>query len=190
MAVCILNVVFALAKGVPQLDGPVTRTGDDLTIVCAEADRQNIGGVANEAAGSQSRVKIPETEGMIPRSRESELAVRRDNDVRHEVVMSMEDSFWVSVRVIIASQLPDNDGLVYLMILEDILGSLQRYVPREAVKIMSGFSDEVAMAVTHPLCPSKDPRKRSDSDMVLSVFWTSTDEEIWALSTSRHVSPP
>jgi hypothetical protein len=28
---------------------------------------------------------------------------------------------------------------------------------------MSGFSDEVAMAVTHPLWPSSDPRKRRDS---------------------------
>jgi len=37
---------------------------------------------------------------------------------------------------------------------------------------MSGFSDEVAMAVTHPLWPSKDPRKRRDSDMVFSVNWT------------------
>ena len=40
-------------------------------------------------------------------------------------------------------------------------------IPREAVKIMSGFSDEVAMAVTHPLWPSKEPRKRSDSDIFL-----------------------
>ena len=38
-------------------------------------------------------------------------------------------------------------------------------IPREAVKIISGFSDEVAMAVTHPLWPSKEPRKRSDSDI-------------------------
>jgi hypothetical protein len=39
-------------------------------------------------------------------------------------------------------------------------------LPREAVKIMSGFSEEVAMAVTHPLWPSRDPRKRRDSDMM------------------------
>ena len=31
-------------------------------------------------------------------------------------------------------------------------------VPREAVRIMSGFSDEVAMAVTHPLWPGSEPR--------------------------------
>jgi hypothetical protein len=43
-------------------------------------------------------------------------------------------------------------------------------VPREAVKIISGFSEEVAMAVIHPLWPSSDPRKRSDSDMVFSGF--------------------
>lgn len=31
------------------------------------------------------------------------------------------------------------------------------YAPLEAVKIMSGFSELVAMAVTHPPCPSRDP---------------------------------
>lgn len=35
---------------------------------------------------------------------------------------------------------------------------------------MSGFSEEVAIAVTQPLWPSMEPRKRSDSDMVLFVI--------------------
>lgn len=39
----------------------------------------------------------------------------------------------------------------------------RRYLPREAVKIMSGFSEEVAIAVTQPLWPDNEPRKRSDS---------------------------
>lgn len=33
----------------------------------------------------------------------------------------------------------------------NILGEITRKVPREAVKIMSGFSEEVAMAVIQPL---------------------------------------
>ena len=36
-------------------------------------------------------------------------------------------------------------------------------IPREAVKIMSGFSEDVAIAVTHPLWPGREPRKRKDS---------------------------
>jgi hypothetical protein len=30
---------------------------------------------------------------------------------------------------------------------------------------MSGFSEEVAIAVTHPLWPGREPRKRKDSDI-------------------------
>ena len=37
--------------------------------------------------------------------------------------------------------------------------------PREEVKMTSGFSAEVAMAVTHPPCPSRVPLKERDSDM-------------------------
>lgn len=44
-----------------------------------------------------------------------------------------------------------------------------RQVPREAVKIMSGFSDEVAIAVTHPLCPEREPKYRSDSIFLVQV---------------------
>jgi hypothetical protein len=39
-------------------------------------------------------------------------------------------------------------------------------IPREAVRIMSGFSDDVAMAVTQPACPGNEPRKRKDSAML------------------------
>lgn len=48
---------------------------------------------------------------------------------------------------------------------------MESKIPREAVKIMSGFSEEVAMAVTHPLWPDKEPRNLSDS-AILKVCWT------------------
>ena len=41
-----------------------------------------------------------------------------------------------------------------------------KFVPLEAVKIMSGFSEEVAIAVTQPLWPDKDPRSRNWSAIV------------------------
>ena len=31
-------------------------------------------------------------------------------------------------------------------------------IPRDAVRIMSGFSEEVAIAVTQPLWPAREPR--------------------------------
>lgn len=111
----LLDVILALSEGVPELDGPVARTRDDLPVVCAEADRQNIGGVSNEAARGDTGVEVPKAESMVPRRGERELAVRGDDDVRDEVVVSVEDALGVSVRLLITGQLPDNDGLVCLM---------------------------------------------------------------------------
>ena len=34
----LLDIVFALSESIPQLDGPVTRTRDDLSVIRAEAN--------------------------------------------------------------------------------------------------------------------------------------------------------
>jgi len=61
-----LDIVFTLSKSVPQLDCFVARTGNNLSVIGAEANRQNVGGVPNEAAGRHSGVEVPKTEGMVP----------------------------------------------------------------------------------------------------------------------------
>lgn len=38
----LLDVVFAFTKGIPEFDGPVTGTRDDLPVVRAEADGQDV----------------------------------------------------------------------------------------------------------------------------------------------------
>lgn len=154
----VLDIVFAFTQSVPEFDGPVTRTRDDLPVISAEADGKDIGGVADETASGGASVKVPEAESVVPGRRQSELAIRRDDNVRDEVVMSVEDALGVSVGVLVASQLPDDNGLVYQRDIRRNLGIDSAYSPREAVKIISGFSDDVAMAVTHPLCPSREPR--------------------------------
>jgi hypothetical protein len=63
----LLDIVLALAKGVPQFDTAVAGARDDLSVVSRERDRQDIRGVADEAAGSETSVKVPETESVIPR---------------------------------------------------------------------------------------------------------------------------
>jgi hypothetical protein len=80
------------------------------------------------------------------------------------MVVSVKDAFGVSVCILIASQLPDDDRLICKSLAcINVNGCDLRLLPLEAVRIMSGFSEEVAMAVTQPLWPSIEPRKRRDS---------------------------
>lgn len=71
--------VLAVTEGVPQLDGAVTRTGDDLAVVGREGDRQNVVGVADEAAGGGAGGKLPEAESLVPRGGEGVGTVGRDH---------------------------------------------------------------------------------------------------------------
>lgn len=109
----LLDVVFAFTKGVPELDGAVAGTGDDLSVISTEADGEDIRGVANESAGGLAGVQVPETESVIPRRGERELAVGGDDNVGNEVVVAVENLFGVTVADVVASQLPDDDRLVY-----------------------------------------------------------------------------
>lgn len=142
--------------------------------------REDVTGVADELAGGKAGVQVPETEGLVPRRRKGELAVRRDDDVRDEVVVAVENLLGETERRLVAGELPDNDGLVCERCQRVALrckncasrfqATVSSYVPREAVRIMSGFSLEVAMAVTQPAWPARDPLKTRGSP-ILSVFW-------------------
>lgn len=62
---------FAVTKGIPELNRPVPGSGDDLTVVGGEGNREDIAGMANEAASGLASRKFPQTESLIPRGRES-----------------------------------------------------------------------------------------------------------------------
>lgn len=62
----LLDVELAFTKGVPQLDGTVTATADNLSVVGGERDGKDIGGVTDEAAGGETSVKVPKAEGVVP----------------------------------------------------------------------------------------------------------------------------
>lgn len=70
---------LAVTKGVPELDGAISRAGNNLSVVGGERDGENVVGVANEAAGGGSGGKLPEAESLIPRGRESVSTVGGDN---------------------------------------------------------------------------------------------------------------
>ena len=130
------DVEFTFTECVPELDRPVTRTGNDLPVISAEADRQNIRGVPDEFSGRLASVQVPETEGVIPRSGESELAVGGDNDIGNEVVVSVENAFRITEPILISGQLPNDDGFVY----------------RGVCQIMSAFSNILCQSA-HPVKP-------------------------------------
>jgi hypothetical protein len=84
------DVILALTEGVPELDGLITRTRNNLTVVSRERDRQDIVGVTNETTSGSTVVQIPETESVIPRSRESELTIGRDSNILNKVRVTDE----------------------------------------------------------------------------------------------------
>ena len=70
---------LAVTKGVPQLDGAVTGTGDDLTVVGGERDGQDIVGVADETTGGSASGKLPQAESLVPRGGQGVGAVGGDD---------------------------------------------------------------------------------------------------------------
>lgn len=73
------DTVLAVSKSVPELDGAVTRAGNDLAVVGGEGNGENIGGVADECLGGLTRGKLPQAKGLVPGRRQSEGTVRGDN---------------------------------------------------------------------------------------------------------------
>lgn len=106
------DVELALAESVPELDGAVTGTRHDLTVVGRERDAEDVTSVADELPGGQTSVEVPEAEGVVPRGRKGKLTVRGDDDVGHEVVVAVEDLLGETKVTVLTGQLPDDDGLV------------------------------------------------------------------------------
>ncbi len=62
--------VLAVTKGVPQLDGSVAGTRDNLSVVGREGDREDIVGVADKSSRGGTGSKFPQSEGFVPGSRQ------------------------------------------------------------------------------------------------------------------------
>lgn len=70
---------LAVAEGVPQLDGSVAGSGDNLSVVGGEGDGEDVVGVADESAGGGASGKLPQAKGLVPRGRQGVSTIRRDN---------------------------------------------------------------------------------------------------------------
>ena len=71
----------------------------------------------------------------------------------------MKASFWVAVVLIVAGEVPDDEGLVSTSREEHIWAlSYVSAFSHLCPQIITYFSSDVAKLVTHPLCPSRVPR--------------------------------
>lgn len=107
-----LDGVLALGQGVPQLDGLVTGSGHDLTVVNGEGDRQDILGMVFKPTGGLSGGQIPQAQGLVPGAGQGVVTVGRQNDVADEVRVAVQTLLGDAVAGIVAGQLPNDEGLV------------------------------------------------------------------------------
>ena len=147
---------LAVTEGVPQLDGAVTGTGDDLSVVGGEGNGEDIVGVADEGAGGVAGGQLPQTESLVPGGRQSVGTVGGDHlyadktsgqpkpfqrsfsnctiqfhsvassgffvsvhsgggkayTVRDDVGVTLEAALGVTVGLLVAGEVPDDQGLV------------------------------------------------------------------------------
>ena len=108
----LLDGVLALGKGVPELDGLVPGSRDNLAVVGGEGDAHDILGVVLEAASGLAGGKIPQTQGLVPGAGEREVTVRGQDDVGDEVAVSVETLLGDAVVHVIPGELPDDERLV------------------------------------------------------------------------------
>jgi hypothetical protein len=80
--------VLALTEGVPELDTSVTTGRDDLSVVSGEGNREDIRSVTDEGTDGGTGGDVPESESLVPRSRQGEETVRRDAYVLDSLVMT------------------------------------------------------------------------------------------------------
>lgn len=104
--------VHALTNGVPNLDGLVTRSRHNLSQVGGNGDRQNVTSVAIKSLGGLTGLQIPQSQGLVPRTRQSVGTVNRDGDVLDNVGVTNERLLWNTVLGIVTGQLPSDQGLV------------------------------------------------------------------------------
>ena len=103
---------LALSKGVPEVDGAVARSRDDLTVIGREGDGENILLVSDETTGGGAGLEVPETESSIPRSGKSEVAVGRDGNILDEMSVSGKTLLGGSVVVLLAGKVPDDERAI------------------------------------------------------------------------------
>ena len=70
---------LAVTESVPELDGTIARSRNDLSVVGGEGNGENIIGVSNKSSSGRSGRELPKAKSLVPGGRESVSTVRGDN---------------------------------------------------------------------------------------------------------------
>lgn len=73
------NGILAVAESVPELDGAITRTRHDLTVVGGEGYGEDVVRVADKATSGDAGRELPEAESFVPGGGEGVCTVGRDD---------------------------------------------------------------------------------------------------------------
>ena len=65
-----------------------------------------------KSAGGLSSREIPQTKGLVPGTRQSEVAIRRQDNIRNKVRVTIQTFLGNTKVVLLTGQFPDNQGLV------------------------------------------------------------------------------
>ena len=112
VVIVLLNGVLALAQGVPELDGLVTSGRDDLSVVSREANREHIALVGEERSNRLSLVEIPQSQSLVPRTRQGISTIGRKNNIRNSTVVTGQSLSGITIGLALGGELPNDDLLV------------------------------------------------------------------------------
>jgi len=104
--------VLALTENVPQFDGLVARSRDNLAIVRGECNTEHILLVSNKAASGGAGVDVPQAEHSVPRAGQCKLAIRGHNNILNEVSVSPQGTLGLVLSILVVRYIPGQDGLV------------------------------------------------------------------------------
>ena len=116
----LIEGVLAFTEGVPELDVAITTAGHDQTVIGGEADGEDVLAVTNEGLLAFTGLQVPETDSVIPSSRESIFTIVGDADILDNVRMTVKGLEGSTVghneRGILndftSMKLPDHTGLI------------------------------------------------------------------------------
>lgn len=112
---------LAFSKGVPQLEGLISTSRDDLSVILREGNGVDFLGVTNKDLGGLSGSQVPKSDGLIPRGGKGEGVISREGDIGDEVVVTSQGLKGNTVKSVsvfftdffnVTGELPDHKSMI------------------------------------------------------------------------------